>query len=234
MNTNREPLKRKKVRQALALALDPALITPALRRAADFARNFLPVGFWGATDGSFYPPVNPMRARTLLAEERIKEGTILTLLVERSAGDPDLTPVAQALGNAWAAIGLKLTVQVESAEGFKRALRAGEYEVALTEQKVPVLDPDSLFVPLTSLTGVQNQRLVDFLLRAGQVSFRPERLRLYQRAQALLAEELVWFPLFHTLQWVLVRPEVREVRLHPSGTVRLHAVKFEAPAKVEQ
>ncbi len=232
LNANREPLKRKKARQALALALDPTVITPALRQFADFARNFLPRVFWGATDGSFYPPFNPTRARALLGEERIKEGTTLTLLVEKATESPDLAAVAQALRNAWAVIGLRLLVQIESAEAFRNGLRSGDYDVALTEQKVPILDPDSLFTPLTSLAATRDQRLMDSLFRAGQVSFRPERLRLYQRAQTLLSEELLWFPLFHPLQWILVRPEVRELRLHPSGTARLHAVKVEPP-KVE-
>ena len=34
------------------------------------------------------------------------------------------------------------------------------------------------------------------LSRAGQLGFRPERLRLYQRLQALLAEELPYVPLY--------------------------------------
>ena len=227
LNTNREPVKRKKVRQALALALDPQLITPALKRTADFARNFLPPGFWGAADGSFYPPMNPARARALLAEERIKEGTILTLLVEKSSGGPDLAAVAQALQSAWAFLGLKLTVRIESPEEFRTTIKSGEYELALTEQKVPVLDPDSLFAPLASLSGVADQRLVDLLFRAGQLSNRTERLRLYQRAQTLLTEGFLWFPLFHPLQWAFVRPEVRAFSLHPSGTVRLDAVRLE-------
>jgi peptide/nickel transport system substrate-binding protein len=234
LNTNREPLKRKKVRQALALGLDPDVIIPSFRRAADFARHFLPAGFWGASDGSFYPPVNLPRARALLAEERIREGTGLTLLVERSPGATDLGAVAQALRNAWAAIGLQLRIQVEPPDGFRMGLRAGEYDLALTEQRVPVLDPDSLFSPLASLTGAPNPTLGNLLFRAGQVSFRSERLRLYQRAQAFLADELLWFPLYHPLQWVLTRPEVREARLHPSGTVRLHALRVEALPKIEQ
>ena len=233
LNINREPLKRKRVRQALALGLDPDAITPSLRRTAEFARHFLPPGFWGASEGSFSPPANLPRARALLAEERIREGTGLTLLVERTSGDTDLGAVAQALRNAWAAIGLQLRIQVEPPDGFRAAVRAGEYDLALTVERVPVLDPDSLFSPLAALTGAPNPILGNLLFRAGQVSFRPERLRLYQRAQTLLADEVLWFPLFHPLQWVLARAEVREARLQPSGTVRLHVLRVEAVPKVE-
>jgi dipeptide transport system substrate-binding protein len=220
----REPVKRKKVRQALALALDPALVGPALGPAEDFARAFLPAGFWGAVDGSFYPALNLSRARALLAEERLGEGALLTLIAERAPGGPDPAPVAEALRIAWAAAGIQLRLQIESPEIFRAALRAGEYDVALTEVKVPVLDPHFLFAPLVSQNGSRDPRVADLVLRAGQVSFRPERLRLYQRLQALLAEELLWLPLSHQLQWVLVRPEVRDFRLRPSGTAPLHAV----------
>ena len=224
LNVKREPLKRKKVRQALALALDPALVGPALGPSEEFARAFLPAGFWGAVAGSFYSALNLSRARALLAEERLGEGAPLTLIAERAPGGPDLAPVAEALRIAWAAAGIQLRVQIESPEIFRAALRAGEYEVALTEMKVPVLDPHFLFAPLVTQNGSHDPRVADLVLRAGQVSFRPERLRLYQRLQALLAEELLWLPLSHQLQWVLVRPEVRDFRLRPSGTAPLHAV----------
>ena len=35
-------------------------------------------------------------------------------------------------------------------------------------------------------------KLDDLLIRASQISFRPERLRVYGRAQAFLAEEIPW------------------------------------------
>ena len=70
----------------------------------------------------------------------------------------------------------------------------------------------------------RDRHLDDVLIRASQLSFRPERQRLYQRAQAMLADELPWVPVYLRLQWALARPEVRGLRLHPTGFHRFSGV----------
>jgi len=77
-----------------------------------------------------------------------------------------------------------------------------------------------------NLSFYRNQRLDDLLVRASQLGFRPERLRLYQRAQALLADELPWIPLYVRLHWAVARADVRNLRLHPSGFHRLDRVEL--------
>ena len=73
----------------------------------------------------------------------------------------------------------------------------------------------------------RNATLDDVLIRASQLSFRPERQRLYQRAQAMLAEELPWIPIYVRLEWAVLRPDVRGLRLHPSGIHRLDTVSVD-------
>ena len=53
------------------------------------------------------------------------------------------------------------------------------------------------------------------------------RSRLYQRAQAMLAADLPWLPLYVRLVWAGVRPEVRGLRLHPTGFHRLTNVTLD-------
>ena len=67
------------------------------------------------------------------------------------------------------------------------------------------------------------------LVRASQLSFRAERQRLYQRAQAMLAEELPWLPIYVRLLWGVARPEVKGLRLHPTGIHRLDTVSLDIP-----
>ena len=74
----------------------------------------------------------------------------------------------------------------------------------------------------------RNPRLDDVLIRASQLAYRPERRRLYQRAQAILAEDLPWIPIYVRLHWALARPEVRGLRLHPTGVHRLDTITLEA------
>jgi len=70
------------------------------------------------------------------------------------------------------------------------------------------------------------------LIRASQLSFRSERARLYQRGQAILAEELPWLPIYVRLQWAVARSDVKGLRLHPSGIHRLDAVSLDIPPAI--
>ena len=40
----------------------------------------------------------------------------------------------------------------------------------------------------------------------------------------MLADELPWVPVYLRLQWALARPEVRGLRLHPTGFHRFSGV----------
>jgi peptide/nickel transport system substrate-binding protein len=55
-----------------------------------------------------------------------------------------------------------------------------------------------------------------------------KRLKLYQRAQELVLEDLPVVPLAHTLNRVAQSPRVKGYVLHPTGMVRLRAVKLAA------
>src|SRR5439155_482831 len=82
----------------------------------------------------------------------------------------------------------------------RAVLQKGEYDIALAEATVIGGDPHLFLFPLSTSEGVakgpralnfsfyRNPRLDDALIRASQLAFRPERQRLYQRAQAMLAE----------------------------------------------
>jgi len=68
LNTEKEPFKLVKARRAVAAALDPALIAPAVTPIGVPLLSFLPLGVWGRRDG---PPVleaSAANARRLLAD----------------------------------------------------------------------------------------------------------------------------------------------------------------------
>jgi peptide/nickel transport system substrate-binding protein len=78
-----------------------------------------------------------------------------------------------------------------------------------------------------NLSFYKNPRLDDLLIRASQLAFRPERQRLYQRAQAILSDDLPWIPIYVRLKWAVAGPAVRGLKLHPSGFHPLDKVWIE-------
>ena len=152
----------------------------------------------------------------------------------------DMARVAEAVRASLALAELPLTVRTEPVDAALPLVQAGEHAMALLEARAEGGDPHLLLYPLSASEGAvrgaqatnfsfyRNARLDDVLIRASQLSFRPERQRLYLRAQTMLSEELPWIPLYVRLHWAVLRPEVRNLRLHPSGNHRLDRVTLEA------
>ena len=237
--TEKEPFSRKKVRHAVAAALDPAVIGAALDNAAVPLPSFLPAGVWARREGS--PVLGGTRdaVRALLADGWPK-GHKATMLVSDEPGPVDLPRVAATLQAALGAADIPIVVRTEPADQVRAALQAGDHELALIETTVVGGDPHLFLFPLSTSESAskgpralnysfyRNPRLDDVLVRASQLSFRPERARLYQRAQALLADDLPWLPIYVRLLWGVARPQVRNLRLHPTGVHRLHNVSLDS------
>lgn len=238
--TDHGPLKDHRLRQAVAMALDPSLLEPALDRQAALYRGLLPPGVWGLLEPLPLPAHQPERARRLVSEARVASDTALSLLVPAGEVGLDLPRVAEAVQFSLAVAGLRVQVRSEPSEVFRALARNGEHDLAIGEVALEVNDPHLLLHPLVSSEGAvrgwatnlafYRDRQVDgLLLRASQLAFRPERLRLYQRVQTRVAQDLPWLPLYVRLQWALARPEVRDLRLAPSGAHRLEHVWRAAP-----
>jgi peptide/nickel transport system substrate-binding protein len=236
--TEKEPFSRKKIRHAVAAALDPALIGVALDNGGVPLPSFLPAGVWARREGS--PVLGGTRetVRALLADGWPK-GHRATMLVSDEPGPVNLPRVAATLEAALGAADIPIVVRTETADKVRAALQAGDHEMALIEATVVGGDPHLFLFPLSTSEGAskgpralnysfyRNPRLDDVLVRASQLSSRAERARLYQRAQALLADDLPWLPIYVRLLWGVARPEVRNLRLHPTGVHRLHNVSLE-------
>ena len=240
--TEKEPFSRRKLRQAVAAAIDPPTLGLALGTAAVPLQSFLPPGVWARREGS--PILGGTRdtVRKLLAEGGWPRGFKPSLVVQIEPGSVDTALVAETLVLSMTASDIPVQLRQDGAGGSRAALAAGEHDLALAEARVAGGDPHLLLFPLSTTEGsnkgarVQNfsfyrdPRVDDLLVRASQLAYRVERQRLYQRAQAMLAEELPWIPIYVRLEWAVARPEVRGLRLHPTGLHRFQTLAIEGGA----
>jgi ABC-type transport system substrate-binding protein len=179
-------------------------------------------------------------AKRLLTEAGVGQGVSASLVVDASAG-PEVARAAEAIRAALSAASMSVNVRTLAGDAALHAMQNGAQDLALTEAQAEGGDPHLLLYPLSTSEGAvrgptatnfsfyRSAKLDDLLIRASQISFRPERLRVYGRAQAFLAEEIPWIPLYVRLHWAVVRPEVRNFRLHPSGNHRLDRAWIETP-----
>jgi peptide/nickel transport system substrate-binding protein len=237
--TEKEPFSRKKIRQAVAAALDPAVLGVALGRTAVPLQSFLPPGVWARREGSAVLGGTRQTVARLLDEGGWPRGYSPALLVPQDLAGLDVALLADAIQLTLEAANIRVRVRMEPEAVARAALAIGDHDLALTEAGVIGGDPHLFLYPLSTSEGAsrgprmtnysffRNARLDDVLIRASQLAFRPERQRLYQRAQAMLAEDLPWLPLYVRLVWAVARPDVRGLRLHPTGYHRLTTVGIE-------
>jgi peptide/nickel transport system substrate-binding protein len=239
--TEKDPFAKKTLRQAIAAALDPAVLGVALNRAAVPLQSFLPPGVWARREGS--PILGGGRAtvRALLKEGRWSKEARPSLLVTAETAPINLPKLAETIQLLLSADDLFLNVQAQPEAAVRTLLQAGAFDLALAEATVTGGDPHLLLYPLSTSEAAtkgpraqnfsfhRNSRLDDLLARASQLSFRTERQRLYRRAQGLLAEEVPWLPIYVRLQWAVTRPDVQGLRLHPTGIHRLDTVSLDLP-----
>jgi peptide/nickel transport system substrate-binding protein len=236
LETEKEPFNRVKARQAVAAALDPGQIAPAVGAVGVPLLSFLPLGVWGRRDSPPVVEANAPRAKRLLADAGYPQGTSAGLVVADGDKRLDQARLAEAVRASLATVGISVPIQAEAPDVALQLARTGQHQMAMLEARVEAGDPHFLLYPLSSSEGAskgtgavnmsfyRNRTLDDLLIRASQVSFRPERQRLYARAQSILAEEVPWIPLYVRMHWAAVRSEVRNLRLHPSGNPRLDRV----------
>jgi peptide/nickel transport system substrate-binding protein len=233
LRTDRGPFSVRLVRQALSLALDPALLEPALGRWAVAHAALLPPGL-GPPRGARARAFDPGRARRLLTEAGAVDSQVILDVPEPGPG-PDLLRLADAVRLSLAAAGLAAEVRA-GAPGLGAAARAAaagvDGDLALLEVQPPLPDPHALLAPLLSIgaappagtTNVARYRspvAEGILVRASQLGFRPERLRLYERLDRLVAEDVPYLPLYARLTWLVARPGVRGLTVDPAGLHRL-------------
>jgi ABC-type transport system substrate-binding protein len=240
LRADRGVLARKPVRQAVSLALDPTLIDPALGRWAAAATGLLPPAAWGARETP-RPGHDPGRARRLVTEAGARDAP-LTLAAGEGSPGADVPRLVEAVRVSLATAGLAVRARVEPEEAAAATRAQGDFDLALVETGSPVNDPHAALAPLLApeasglgggnLARLRSPALEGLLSRAAQLGFRPERLRLYHRLQALLAEEVPYVPLYVRRQWAVARPGVRGLRLDPWGLHRLERVWVEGePAR---
>ena len=237
--TEKEPFSRRPLRQAVAAALDPAILGQILGKSAVPLQSFLPPGVWGRREGSPLLGGSRSTVKALIKESRWPKDTRPTLLVPAETTPLNLPKLAETVQLLLGSDDLPLNIQVEPEGAMSSLLQSGAFDMALTEATVVGGDPHLLLYPLSASEAAtkgpramnfsfyRNQKLDDVLIRASQLTFRSERQRLYQRGQAMLAEELPWLPVYVRLQWAVARSDVKGLRLHPTGIHRLDTVGLE-------
>ncbi|WPO99248.1 ABC transporter substrate-binding protein [Pseudomonas sp. HR96] len=236
-NVTHKPLDQLKVRQALDMAIDkPAIIKAVYQSAGQLAQNALPPGQWSFDPNIKDAPYNPDKARQLLKEAGVKEGTELNLwaMTVQRASNPNARMSAQMIQNDWAKVGIKANiVSYEWGEYIKRA-KAGEHDVMIYGWTGDNGDPDNWLGVLYSCAAVKGSNYAkwcdpayDKLIQQAKLSSnRDERVKLYQQAQKILKEQVPITPIANSTVFQPMRKEVQDFKISPFGLTPFYGVSL--------
>ena len=234
-NCQDDILKHVKVRQALAYAIDrQALIQHVLSGLGTLADGILPAGHWAYEANVPRYGYDPKRAAQLLDEAGFAdpdgEGPQSRFqLTYKTSQNEEGRRIAEVIQEQLRQVGVAIDIRSFEWGAFFGDIRAGNFQLyALTW--VGVTEPDIFHYVLHSQStppvGANRGRYVntelDALLDAGRRATSQEARRAaYSQAQALIATELPYAPLWHRTNVAVLRATFRGYQLTPSGDFRV-------------
>jgi peptide/nickel transport system substrate-binding protein len=225
-------LKDKRVRQAVACAIDRQAIVDAIWRGqARLANTLLPVGHWAAASDAELAqyPHDVGRAQRLLSEAGFpagKDGVRLWLTMKTST-DETTRLMAAVLQQQLRAAGIRLEIRSAEFGTFYADVTKGAFQIYALRWIGSNEDPDIFryaygsgsFPPKGGNRGrYSNSRLDALLADAAGSTDRAMRKADYVEAQKILAEELPGIPLWYPNNEVIHTRRVQGVVARGAGS----------------
>ena len=228
-NVEKKPLDDKRVRQALALAINkPAIIDAIFLGAGSLARTVLPPVEMGSAQNIEPWPYDPTAAKKLLAEAGYPGGFSISLwaMPVSRPYNPNAKRMAEMIQADWAAVGVKAEIVSFEWAVYLKKTQEGEQDAFLLGSTSNNGDPDDILTNHLSCAGAKagtnRTRWCDasydaLLDQARRISDTAKRRDLYIKAQEIAHEEVPLLPIAHSLVYVPIRKEVLNYVLDPFG-----------------
>jgi len=233
MNFNHPALSDRRVRRAIAHALDLDIIAEhLLGGAAQRASGLLPPQHW-----AYYGDVprydhDPARAIALLDEAGYHDpdgdGPQPRLRLSYKTTTQELRRrIAEALAAQLGHIGIELDVRTYEWGTFFADIRSGNFDL-YTLEWVGIVDPDifrqvfhsAMMPPTGNNRGRYSDAEMDRLTQAGLTALDPsERREIYARVQEHAARELPYVSLWWPERVIVATKRLEEFTPHPGGTL---------------
>ncbi|MCS6854506.1 MAG: ABC transporter substrate-binding protein [Elioraea sp.] len=232
LNNAKAPFSDVRVRRALNHALDKqAIIARILNNTATPLRGVMSPDAFGFNPDLPEYRHDLARARALLAEAGVAEGTELVL--DTTAA---LKEVAEAIAALLSRTGLRVRAQVW--EGavltpmWQDPARRRDRDMLLTSWGNASLDPSDIMVPTLRTGGRGNtagfsNAEVDALLDAAETELdQAKRAAMYRRAQAIVADQAPWIFLWLPQDIYGVSKRIAGWRPQADSRINLHRVRI--------
>ncbi len=237
-NVTHPPFEKLEVRQALDMAVNKQAILDAVyQKTGQLAVNGMPPTQWSYNEDIKDPAFDPEKAKALLKQAGVKEGTEITLwaMPVQRPYNPNAKQIAEMLQADWAKIGIKARiVSYEWGEYLKRA-KAGEHDAMLIGWSGDNGDPDNWLGTLYGCDAVDGNNFSkwcykpydDLIKQAKATSDQAKRTELYKQAQHILKEQVPMTPIAHSTVYQPMSAKVKDFKISPFGLNSFYGVSVD-------
>lgn len=231
-NFKNESLKDRRVREAVALAIDrEKIIRYKLQDLGRVATSVLNPAHWAFADGLKSFAFDLEKARTLLDRTGFADpdgdGPEMRFsLVYKTSTNRERLEIAQLIAENLRQIGIGVTVKPYEFGTFYRDIRQGSFDI-FTLTWVGLADPDiyyfiahsSQLPPAGMNRGFYSNAELDKLLDASrrEVDLK-KRKGIYSRIQNTFYDDLVYVPLWYEKNYVFLNRRLKGYRLRPDAS----------------
>ena len=228
MNTSHKYLSDVRVREAISLALDKNNLVKTLfgEGNATIGTGPYPSTLLGFNSKITNPAPDLDKARALLKEAGVPEGTTFTVFTRNGGGVTNPNPAlsAQLLQADLAKVGLKADIRImEWGEMVKRA-KMGEHDLVFYGWAGDNGDPDNFVTPNLSCDAAKSgenaarwcSAAFDKLIIQARAETDPaKRAALYEQAQEIFHKDQPWISLAYPKLFVALRNSVEGFHISP-------------------
>ncbi|WP_411390212.1 ABC transporter substrate-binding protein [Pseudomonas sp. MPB23] len=229
------PLADLRVRQALDMSVNKQqIIDSVYQGAGQLAVNAMPPTQWSYDTTIKDAKFDPEKAKALLKEAGVKEGTeiVLWAMPVQRPYNPNAKLMAEMLQNDWKKIGLNVKItSYEWGEYIKRS-KGGENQAMIIGWSGDNGDPDNWLNVLfgcDSLSGNNFSKWCDkkfdgIVKEAKATSDVAKRTELYKQAQHILKDAVPMTPIAHSTVYQPMRNTVQDFKISPFGLNSFYGV----------
>ncbi|MBV7488668.1 MULTISPECIES: ABC transporter substrate-binding protein [Pseudomonas] len=229
------PMSQLKVRQAMDMAVNKQqIIDSVYQGAGQLAVNAMPPTQWSYDTTIKDAKYDPEKAKELLKEAGVKEGTeiVLWAMPVQRPYNPNAKLMAEMLQSDWAKIGLKVKIQsYEWGEYIKRS-KGGENGAMLIGWSGDNGDPDNWLNVLFGCDSLEgnnfskwcDKKFDDIVKQAKRTSDQSKRTELYKQAQHVLKDAVPMTPIAHSTVFQPMRANVQDFKISPFGLNSFYGV----------
>jgi peptide/nickel transport system substrate-binding protein len=236
-----EPLTKKKVRQAINMAIDKkSIVRDLYMGTASVAKNGMPPFMLGYNDDVQDWPYDPDRAKKMLAEAGYPNGFEVTLYVMPVSRPYMFDPpkIGEAVQSYLAAVGIDVTFYQVDWATYLQETQYAKHQMCFLGWTGDNGDPDNfmnvLYGPNATSIGTagnygfyNDMKAQEYLTAALKTFDENERAEYYKKVQAMIHESANWVYIAHANQNLVFRKNVKGYVMHPTSR------KFFYPCYIE-